>query len=139
MSDAMLQLGLYQFSLNDAAYQRLERSAEYRWARLERIGSNDALQFTGQGPEAIELEGVIYPHFRGGLDQVKEMRLQASVGVPLPLVSGRGSFLGLWCIESVTEGETVFARQGVPQRIEFSLRIARYDGGLRSLLRVPFG
>lgn len=139
MADVMLQLGLYQFSLNSAAYQRLSRSTEYRWARQARIGSNDALQFTGTGPETIDLEGVIYPHFRGGLGQLDEMRLQASLGIPLPLVSGTGRLLGVWCIESISEGQTVFARQGVPHRVDFSMKLARYDGGIRSLLRVALG
>lgn len=138
MADVMLQLGFYQFSLDDAAYQRLGRSTEYRWARQARIGTNDALQFTGLGPDTIDLEGVIYPYFRGGIGQLDDMRLQASLGVPMPLVAGTGRFLGVWCIERVTEGQTVFARQGVPQRMDFTMKLGRYDGGLRSLLRVPF-
>ncbi|SMX27303.1 Phage P2 GpU [Pelagimonas phthalicica] len=135
MSEVMLQLGFLQFSINNATYQRLSRSTEYRWARQSRIGSNDALQFTGYGPENIELEGVIYPHFRGGLKQVDKMRTQAGLGLPMPLVSGLGRVLGLWVVESITEGQELFASQGVPHKQEFTLAMARYDGGLRSLLR----
>lgn len=109
MAEVMMQLGFFQFSLDNAAYQRLSRSAEYRWARQARIGTNDALQFTGLGPETVELEGVIYPHFRGGLKQIDKMRTQASLGLPLPLVSGIGKVLGLWVVEGVTEGQEVFA------------------------------
>ncbi|PID95846.1 MAG: phage tail protein [Alphaproteobacteria bacterium] len=135
MAEVMMQLGFFQFSIDDATYQRLSRSTEYRWARQARIGINDALQFTGYGPETIELEGVIYPHFRGGLKQVDKMRTQASIGVPLPLVSGIGKVLGLWVVEAISEGQEVFAAQGIPHRQDFTMRIARYDGGLRSLLR----
>jgi len=135
MAEVMMQLGLFQFSIDDATYQRLSHSTEYRWARQPRIGTNDALQFTGYGPETIELEGVIYPHFRGGLNQVDSMRSQASLGLPLPLVSGIGKVLGLWVIEGISEGQEVFAAQGVPQRQDFTMRMARYDGGLRSPLR----
>lgn len=135
MAEVMMQLGFFQFSLDNAAYQRLSRSAEYRWARQARIGTNDALQFTGLGPETVELEGVIYPHFRGGLKQIDKMRTQASLGLPLPLVSGIGRVLGLWVVEGVAEGQEVFASQGIPHRQEFTMRMARYDGGVRSLLR----
>ena len=79
MAEVMMQLGFFQFSIDAATYQRLSRSTEYRWARQARIGTNDALQFTGYGPETIALEGVIYPHFRGGLKQVDKMRTQASI------------------------------------------------------------
>ena len=135
MAEVMMQLGFFQFSIDGATYQRLSRSVEYRWARQARIGTNDALQFTGLGPETIEIEGVIYPHFRGGLKQVDRMRTQASLGLPLTLVSGIGKVLGLWVVEGITEGQEVFASRGVPQRQDFTMRMTRYDGGLRSLLR----
>ncbi|AVO37404.1 phage tail protein [Pukyongiella litopenaei] len=135
MAEVMMQLGFFQFSIDNATYQRLSRSTEYRWSRQARIGTNDALQFTGLGPETIELEGVIYPHFRGGLGQVDKMRIQASIGIPLPLVSGLGRVLGLWVVEAISEGQEVFAAQGIPHRQDFTMRMARYDGGLRTLLR----
>ena len=135
MAEVMMQLGFLQFSLDTAAYQRLSRSTEYRWARQPRIGSNDAMQFTGYGPETIELEGVVYPHFKGGLKQVDRMRTQASIGIPLSLVSGAGRVLGLWVVEAISEGQEVFEKKGIPLRQNFTMRIARYDGGLRSILR----
>lgn len=136
MADVMLQLGGYQFSVDTGAYQELSREAEYRWASQERIGAVDALQFTGYGAERIEVRGVIYPFHKGGLGQLDSMRTQAGLGLPLPLVSGQGRILGLWVIQSVREGQRVFAREGVPRRQEFDLSMRRYDGGLRGLL--PF-
>ncbi|WP_334061766.1 phage tail protein [Limimaricola cinnabarinus] len=134
MSEPMLQLGVYQFSVDTAAYQELSREVEYRWASQERIGAHDALQFTGTRAETIEVRGVIYPFHRGGLGQLTRMRLQASVGVPLPLVTGTGSVLGLWVVESVREGQRVFAAGGAPLRQEFDMRLRRYDGGWRQIL-----
>lgn len=135
MAEVMMQLGFLQFSIDNAAYQRLTRSTEYRWARQSRLGVNDALQFTGLGADTIELEGVVYPHFRGGLGQVNKMRTQATLGLPLPLVSGIGKVLGLWVVEAVSEGQELFASQGIPHKQEFTMRMTRYDGGIRSLLR----
>lgn len=135
MAEVMMQLGLLQFSLDTAAYQRLFRSTEYKWARQARIGTNDALQFVGYGADSIDIEGVIYPHFRGGLKQVDKMRSQSSLGLPVPLVTGQGKVLGLWVVETISEGQEVFAKQGIPMRQEFTMRIARYDGGVSSLLR----
>ncbi len=131
-----MQLGVYQFKVDNAAYQSLERTTEYRWAAQERVGAQDALQFTGIGPDLMTLNGVIYPHYKGGLDQVNKMRLQASAGLPLPLVAGTGKILGFWVVESVREGQRIFGDRGVPLRQEFGISIRRYDGGFRSLL--PF-
>lgn len=132
----MMRLGPFKFSVDTAAYQRLQRSTEYRWSRQTRIGIDDALQFTGMGPETIDLQGVVYPFYKGGLGQVDRMRSAASSGIPLPLIDGRGRVYGLWAIESVTEQQQTFQQRGVPKRQEFTLRITRYAGGLRSLL--PF-
>lgn len=131
-----MQLGLYQFSIDNAAYQRLFRSTEYRWAAIERIGKQDALQFTGLGGDTITLQGVIHPHYKGGLGQVDKMRLTASLGLPLPLIAGTGKVLGIWVIERVSEGQRTFADRGAPLRQDFTINVRRYDGGLRSLL--PF-
>lgn len=136
MSGKMLQLGGYQFSIENAAYQRFFRSSEYRWANIERVGKNDALQFTGMGADTISLQGAIYPHFRGGLGQVDKMRRTAEIGIPLPLVAGTGKVLGIWVITRVGEGQRTFAEQGAPLRQDFFISMRRYDGGLRSLL--PF-
>ena len=133
MAEVMLQLGSYQFSINSAAYQTFTRTSEYRWARQPRIGSNDALQFTGYGPETIELAGMIYPHFKGGLGQLDRMRRQAAIAIPWPLVSGLGKFLGVWVVEQITENQTVFAPGGIPHRQDFTIRLARYDGGFLSI------
>ena len=128
MAGRMMQLGLYQFSIDNAAYQRLFRSTEYRWAAIERIGKQDALQFTGLGGDTITLQG--------GLGQVDKMRGAASLGLPLPLIAGTGKVLGIWVIERVSEGQRTFADRGAPLRQDFTINVRRYDGGLRSLL--PF-
>jgi hypothetical protein len=136
MSAEMMQLGVYQFSISTAAYQELSRGSEYRWSAQERVGTNDALQFTGSPGETLELRGVIFPHFKGGLDQITRMRAQASLGIPLPLISLGGRVMGLWVVEAINEGQRIFERGGVPLRQEFEIRLRRYDGGLRSIL--PF-
>lgn len=132
MAEVMLQWGGFQFSIATAAYQTLTRSSEYRWARVARIGTNDALQFTGYGPDTVELSGMIYPHFKGGLGQLDRMRQQAAFAFPRALVSGYGKFLGIYVAEQVTEGQTVFAPGGIPHRQDFTIRLARYDGGFLS-------
>jgi phage protein U len=89
MAGRMMQLGLYQFSIDNAAYQRLFRSTEYRWAAIERVGKQDALQFTGLGGDTITLQGIIYPHYKGGQD--------AQGGLPGPASApDRGHRQGAW-------------------------------------------
>lgn len=136
MSEAMMMLGAYRFSVSSAAYQQLTRVTGYRWARQECIGTNDALQFTGRAPETIELTGVVFPAVNGSTRQPDLMRLQASLGLPLPLITGTGAVLGLWCVEEIRETQSTFVRGGAPAKQEFTMRLTRYDGGLLAL--IPF-
>lgn len=116
----------YQFCLDTAAYQSLRRSAEYRWPSQERFGRLSARQFTGPGAESIDLDGTIYPHFRGGLGQMDSLRALAGNGQALLLVDGRGKSWGKWCIERVEETGTIFDGNGDPRRIDFRLTLGRY-------------
>jgi phage protein U len=123
----MLALGTeYQFSLDTAAYERLRRRSEYRWAEMRRLSHRPSLQFIGMGMEEIDLHGRIYPHYKGGLGQLDSMREAAGKGQPLSLVSGYGYVFGPCCITEIEEEQTVFAQRGAPRCIEFRLRLSRY-------------
>ena len=125
----MAKLGDYMFSLDTAAFQRLERNTRYRWAMMQRIGREPAHQFTGAGEDTIELSGVIYPHFRGGLGQLAMMRAAAGRGEPMPLVYGFdrvGQYCGRWCIVGIKDGRSEFRRDGTAKKIEFSLSLSYY-------------
>ena len=125
----MARLGDYQFSLETASFDTLQRSTEYRWAAQDRIGRDQAQQFLGMGEDRIELRGTIYPHFRGGLGQLALMREAAGRGKPLPLIYAFervGQYNGLWCIKSVSDERSVPIRNGAARKIEFSLCLVAY-------------
>ena len=129
MADVMMMLGSYQFSIDTAAYQQLQRSTAYKWQAQERVGKREALQFTGPGTDSITLSGVVFPAYKGGTGQVSAMRAAAAAGQPLIMVSGTGSIMGRWVIESIDESQATFARAGVPMRQQFSLKLRKYDDG----------
>lgn len=122
----MLALGPYRFSLNTSAYQSLKRSSEYRWPSIERIGKEPLLQAIGPGCDRIDLDGVIYPHFRGGLGQINAMRDSAQRQEPLMLINGQGNVLGRFVITQIEESQNTFLADGAPRKIEFRLSIERY-------------
>jgi len=126
MSDTMMALGGYRFSLTSAAYQELRRSNAYRWQAQERLQRLPAQQFVGPGSETLDLKGTIYPHYRGGMKQLDLMRAQAGRGEPLLLVDGLGFIRGQWVILQVDETQTVMLANGQPRKQEFHLRLVRY-------------
>ena len=126
MSETMMALGGYRFSLTSAAYQELRKSNTYRWQAQERLQRLPAQQFVGPGSETLDLKGIIYPHYRGGTKQLDLMRTQAGLGEPLLLVDGLGFIWGQWVILQVDETQTVMLTNGLPRKAEFQLRLTRY-------------
>lgn len=122
----MMALGTFRFGVNRAAYQTFHRTAQFRWEKLDRIGRAPALQYLGPDADEISLEGVIYPHFKGGLRQVELMRLAGRVGQPFILVDGLGWVWERWVIAGVEETKSVFLANGAPRKIEFSLTLRAY-------------
>lgn len=64
-AEVMMALGSYRFSLATAAYDALNRSAQWRWPTQERIGAHPVRQFVGPGDQSIQLDGTLYPHYKG--------------------------------------------------------------------------
>jgi len=125
-SGQMLALGKFKFEINTAAYQTFQRTANFKWQSQERIGRRPAQQYVGRGDETINLNGVMYPHFGGGIGQINAMVNMAAEGTPLDLLDGKGNSYGQWVITSVGETRTIFFSNGAPRKIEFRISIKNY-------------
>jgi len=122
----MLGLGEFRFEVDALAYQTLSFSQSWRWPEQARIGRDPALQFVGRNVGSIELDGVLYPGFTGGLGQVEAMRALADAGRPLQLIDGLGRIWGAWVITEIGDTRTVFAEDGQPRKVEFSIKLKDY-------------
>lgn len=126
MTEMMMKLGGFKFSVNTGAYNSLVKSSEWRWQAQQRLWNDSALQYTGKGETAITLEGIIYPHYKGGIGQMDRMRDEADKAEPLPLVDGAGRYHGLWVIVSINEKQTDFLPGGMPRKQTFTMKIKYY-------------
>lgn len=122
-----MALGDYRFSIDSAAFdvRRLEHA--YRWVSQARLQQRPLHQFIGEGEQSIELNGVIYPHHRGGLAQLDQFRSEAGKGEPLLLTDGTGRVWGQWIVIQITEEAMFFTQNGLPLKQTFSLQLKRYD------------
>ncbi len=134
----MYMLGPFMFSRDTASPQSIERTSEYSWTQQSRLGRDSASQFTGITNDTFDIEGVIYPEYKGGIEQITLMRILAEQGEPLMFVSGTGVVHGNYCILSVEETAQHLAPNGSPRKLEFTLSLQKYgaddeDGLLGSL------
>ena len=126
MSETMLALGDFRFSLNTAAYSELKRNCAYRWSSVERLNTRPARQFIGMGEEIITLTGMILPHYKGGLNQIEILKTLAGNGEPLIMIDGKGIAWGQWVILSIEETQTFFTANRLPRKITFVLNLGHY-------------
>lgn len=130
MASIMAMWGRFAFGINNAAFQEISRSNEWKWPSQERFGQSPLLQFTGKGDETITLPGVIYPEWRGGVGQIDAMRAIAEEGEPQVLIDGRGNILGLYVATNISETQSTFGTFGIPRKQEFTLSLKRFPDPL---------
>ena len=117
----MAALGQFTFALNTLAFQELRRSTSWRHPSNPRVGARPARQFVGLGDETITLTGLQAPEFLGDRKALDRLRAMADKGSAYALVNGAGENFGAWVIESMDETGTLFVREGVPRRVEFTI------------------
>lgn len=131
MPQTMMTLGGFRFALETAAYEQLVLSQSWRWAKHERLGREPALQFTGADAAELELEGAIYPAFRGGLASIERLRELAALGRPLMLTDGLGRVWGKWVIAQVSDTRSVLMDDGQARKIVFRITLKAYGEDAR--------
>jgi hypothetical protein len=123
----------YYFNLDTAAFDELRRQTEFRWASQERLTRRPAQQAVGMGEEKLNLKGVIYPAFKGGLKQLDALRSIGGRLLPLNLTTGYGSVLGTWCLRRIEEEQGALLAGGIPRKQSFTLEFSRYGDDLQNL------
>ncbi len=122
----MLGLGEFRFEIATLAYQKFSLNQSWRWQEQARINRDPSMQFVGRNVGEIELDGVIYPSFKGGLNQLDAMRSLADAGKPLQLVDGLGHIWSTWAITEISDTRTVFTDDGQPRKLEFRIKLKSY-------------
>lgn len=126
MAYVMMLWGRYAFGVNNAAYQQLQREKTWRWPSQQLYGRTPKPQFTGEDDETITLPGVIYPEWKGGVNQIAEMRAIADEAEPQTLIDGRGNILGLFVATNISQTDSEIGGFGIPRKQEFSISLKRY-------------
>lgn len=123
-----MALGPFMFHSLRFGYRGVRRHLSTRWADIQTVGGLDRLQWTGGDGDAVEIEGVVFPHEFGGLSSLDGVRAAAESGVVLPLITLAGAVYGLHVVEGVSEDQSFHDELGRPRMDVFRLRLKRYTG-----------
>ena len=136
----LIAMGDYRFSIDQSAYENLQRSIEYRWAKSDIINNRPNYQMTGIGEEAISISGAVFNYRQNGelfnspvnatgVDQVTQMRVEAAKGLPLRIALDDGRSLGYWVIKSIQETQSHFIGTA-PLKQAFDIKLAFFGDKL---------
>lgn len=125
--DVMLQLGSFQFTVGNSAYQTLKHIAEYHWSENAHIRNSPSLQYTGRSSEKITLDGVAYKQIASDINFTTALQNMAKAGKSYLLVSGEGDIMGEWVIEKISRTELSHNENGVARKISFSVGLKKYS------------
>lgn len=131
---AMMTLGLFVFSMDTLPYQDFKHSLGWRHPSNSRVGARPSRQYLGTDDETITLSGVLLPEITGGGASLRMLRQMADSGKAWPLIEGTGDMLGVYVIEKLDLGRSVFFADGAARRVEFTLALARVDDTRTDLL-----
>ncbi|WP_372941449.1 phage tail protein [Shewanella sp.] len=123
----MMALGFFVFSLKTAPTDSVDEQINWRHASQNRVGSNPAYQYVGQGTQTIKLSGVLYHEITGGVEQLDELRKMADTGKAWPWIDGSGELKGYYFISDIEKKSTSFFPDGTPRKIEFTVNLTRVD------------
>jgi hypothetical protein len=115
----------FVFSVLGTAYDQLQRSSAWRWAKMPRVGRLPARQSLGPDDDTIELQGTIITE-RSGYGSLTDLRTLMASGEPVLLCDSLGNIHGKWCMESLQETQTAIHVDGLPRKQTFLLRLSVY-------------
>ncbi|MBS7703333.1 phage tail protein [Chelatococcus asaccharovorans] len=125
MSTILMGLGPHRFGLAAANYQDLKNRITARWPANKVIGAQPIYQFLGPDDHELSLQGLIFPEWMSGYDELSALRGSAAAGSLYSFASNLGDVFGNWIILGVESSEARFNRGGLPRRVEFSLLLVK--------------
>jgi phage protein U len=122
---ALMSLGLFVFSLPTIVFTELSHNLAVRFAKNERFGGADAVQFIGPGDETITLTGVTALGINDADTAFGELETMMASGRAWPLVDGQGKVWGDYIILGLDRQGSLFKRGGVPTKTGWTINLSR--------------
>lgn len=121
----LMGLGPFRFYAMSLPFHEISRDTEYEWIKQRRLARDPAYQFIGPDDDKIEIEGKLFPHVFGGLEQLSGMRDAARTGRPYMLVGPRYVY-GRWCITKIKDKGQFYDALARPRQVDFTISLTAY-------------
>lgn len=124
----LMAFGQFVFETDTLSFTELHRQRTWNHASNPVAKGRAKRQYLGVGDETVNLSGLIYEVQGFGQRQsVDDLAIMADRGAAYTLVDGSGYLYGVYIIEGIDETRSVLLFNGVPRKIDFSLKLTRVD------------
>ena len=124
----LMAFGQFVFETDTLSFTELQRQRTWNHASNPVAQGRAQRQYIGVGDETVNLAGRIYEAQGFGKRQsVDDLAMMADRGSPYVLVDGSGYLYGVYIIEGIDETRSTLLFNGVPRKIDFSLKLTRVD------------
>ncbi|ASN71620.1 hypothetical protein 2F1_19 [Uncultured Caudovirales phage clone 2F_1] len=123
-----MSLGQFIFQTSTLAFLEIQRQRNWNYSDNAVAFGRPKKQFTGAGSDTVTLPGLIYEEHgfgtRFALDVLANM---ADTGQGFVLMDGSGYLYGVYVIDSIDETKSVLIDNGVPRKVDYTLKLSRTD------------
>jgi len=123
----LLAIGMFDFSIDTALFNQLQRRRNWRHPSGDRVGARAASQFAGPGDDIITLGGLLAPGQIGHAEALDDVALMADAGAAYPLLDGEGYVYGAYVITDLDETKRNFLFEGQALTVDFVITLKRVD------------
>lgn len=135
----MMRLGPFVFAIPTFSVESMSHEVSGRVAEQAVLGAPPPTHLLGPGGETRSLSSTFYPfHMNGGgLAQLAAVKEACRKQIPMMLVSLSGLVMDRWVIESVSNEESQYHPNGMPQSVTVTLNLKKYVGNRGSNAGLP--
>lgn len=124
----LMCLGQFPFTTDTLTFTEIQRQRSWQYTDNAVAKGRKKRQFIGSGDDIITLPGLIYhEHGFGNRFALDELAAMADTGQGFVLVDGSGYLYGVYTIDSIDETKQVLLFNGVPRKVDFSIKLSRID------------
>lgn len=124
----LASLGQFCFKTDTLTFTQIQRQRTWKYASNAVASGREKKQFIGQGEDTVTLPGLIYEAenigTRFALDDLATM---ADTGQGYVLMDGSGYSYGVYVIDNIDETRSILNIDGIPQKIDFTIKLTRVD------------
>lgn len=124
----LMALGQFVFATDTLTFNQIQRQRTWNYASNAVAQGREQLQYIGAGNDNITLPCLIYEsHGFGKRQAIDDLVWMANTGGGFVLIDGTGYLYGVYVIESLDETRSVLTFDGVPRKIDATLKLTRVD------------